>query len=171
MSNHQLTEPKLIQPPVHNDLRGSFIKPFNYDQMPVDFKEYFVSNSNKGVIRGLHFQKPPFDHSKLVSVLSGSIIDVIVDLRKNSKTFQQVQSFSLNSSNGHSLFIPTGFAHGFLSLEDNTIVSYLVSSTYSKESDDGILYSSIDFDWNIKSPILSNRDLGFQTLQNYDSPF
>ncbi|MCO4783718.1 MAG: dTDP-4-dehydrorhamnose 3,5-epimerase family protein [Candidatus Cloacimonetes bacterium] len=166
----------LIKPPIHQDSRGVFVKPYNSEayiekKIITSFDEYYYSHSKKGVIRGMHFQNPPNDHAKLVSVLNGSILDVIVDLRKESKTYLMSESFELSQQNSHSLYIPSGFAHGFLSEEDNTIVSYLVSSCYSSVSDDGILYSSISFNWPIENPNLSERDSNFTTLQEFDSPF
>lgn len=165
---------------IHNrplaDDRGQFLKLFNYDffvdnKLDVDFKEFYYSISNKEVIRGMHFQIPPFQHSKLVYVSQGKILDVVLDLRKNATTFRKYFTIELNATNGDYLYIPKGFAHGFLSLDNKTIVNYAQTSCYSKVHDRGILYNSFGFDWGIKNPILSERDLDFEELNNFKSPF
>jgi dTDP-4-dehydrorhamnose 3,5-epimerase len=166
----------IIQSDVFSDSRGSFQKIFNsqlYKDLSLDFdlKEFYYSISHKNVIRGLHFQIPPHDHTKLVFVSQGEILDVVVDLRKDSATFGKLFSTRLNSSDGNSLFIPSGFAHGFLSLTDNTIVNYMQTSQYHKESDSGILFSSIDFDWGVSNPIVSERDLSFVSFDQFKTPF
>ena len=166
----------IIQSDVFSDSRGSFQKIFNsqlYKDLTLDFdlKEFYYSISHKNVIRGLHFQIPPHDHTKMVFVSQGEILDVVIDLRKNSETFGKLFSTRLNSSDGNSLFIPSGFAHGFLALTDNTIVNYMQTSQYHKESDSGILYSSIDFDWGVSNPIVSERDLSFVSFDQFKTPF
>lgn len=166
----------IIQSDVFSDSRGSFQKIFNsqlYNDLSLDFdlKEFYYSISHKNVIRGLHFQIPPHDHTKMVFVSQGEILDVVVDLRKNSATFGKLFSTRLNSLVGNSLFIPSGFAHGFLALTDNTIVNYMQTSQYHKESDSGILYSSIDFDWGVSNPIVSERDLSFVSFDQFKTPF
>lgn len=158
------------------DNRGAFQKLFNHDwfennNLKTDFKEFYFSVSQKNVIRGMHFQLPPHDHVKLVYVSKGSIVDVVVDLRKKSETYGQYFSVQLNDKNARYLYIPTGFAHGFLSLEDNTIVNYAQTSCYSKEADCGIAYNSFDFDWEVVCPILSDRDLTFEKFENFKSVF
>jgi len=159
-----------------SDNRGSFQKLFNFDffnenKLDKDFKEFYFSVSKKNVIRGMHFQLPPFDHTKLVYLSKGKILDVVVDLRKNSKSYMQYFSIELNDSEAKYVYIPKGFAHGFLSLEDGSIVNYAQTSCYSKESDCGIAYNSFDFNWGIKNPIVSGRDLTFEDLENFKSPF
>jgi dTDP-4-dehydrorhamnose 3,5-epimerase len=166
----------VIDPFVFEDERGSFVKVFNNSQMNeldlnADFKESFYSISKKNVIRGMHFQTPPYDHDKLVSVNRGKILDVVVDLRKDSKTYKEVYSIELSSSNNKMLYIPKGFAHGFLSLEDDTMVTYHVTTGHSKEQEGGVLYSSINFDWGIEKPIVSLKDQQFETVDQYQSPF
>lgn len=158
------------------DIRGSFQKQFNYDffkmnGLDTNFKEFYYSVSHKNVIRGMHFQLPPFDHTKVVYVSKGRILDVVVDIRKRSNTFAQCFSMELNDSQAHYLYIPKGFAHGFLSLEDGTIVNYAQTSCHSQKHDCGIAQDSIAFDWGINNPIVSGRDLTFQKLQNFCSPF
>ena len=165
---------------LHNKLifddRGSFLKLFNCDffsehKLDTDFKEYYYSSSKKGVIRGMHFQIPPFHHTKLVYVSHGGIIDVVIDLRKSSTTYKKYFTIELNDKNGKYIYVPKGFAHGFLSLKQNTIVNYAQTSCYSKEHDNGILYNSFDFDWGLDVPIISERDLSFKELNNFNSPF
>lgn len=158
------------------DERGGFQKLFNDDffkenGLDRDFKEFYYSVNKKNVVRGMHFQLPPFDHTKLVYVSKGRIKDVVVDLRKQSATFGQCFSIELDEDKAQYLYIPKGFAHGFLSLEEGSIVNYAQTSCYSKEHDSGILQSSIGFDWQIENPIVSGRDLTFKTLQEFQSPF
>lgn len=165
-----LTLPQFI------DSRGSFTKTFHDDtfqQLGIDFKlkESYFSISKKDVIRGMHFQTPPHDHEKIVFCPQGKIVDVIVDIRKNSPTYGQFVSIELSSDNHQAVFIPKGCAHGFKSLEDNTITYYLLSSVHAPESDSGILYNSFGMEWNCEHPILSERDLSFVKLEDFKSPF
>lgn len=158
------------------DLRGSFTKIFHegiYNDASIcfDIKEEYVSISKKGVIRGMHFQVPPCDCVKLVSILSGSVIDVILDLRKASSTYLQWIDIQLNANDSTSLLIPKGCAHGFLSLENNTSMLYNVSSVYSPECDAGIRWDSFGYDWNEKNPVVSVRDQDFPTLQKFQNTF
>lgn len=158
------------------DIRGGFQKLFNYDffernGLDTDFREFYYSVSHKDVIRGMHFQLPPFEHTKLVYVSRGKIRDVVVDIRKSSETYGKCFSLELDACKGQYLYIPKGFAHGFLSLEDNTIVNYAQTSGYSKEHDCGIDYSSIGFEWSVDTPIVSGRDLTFKKLNDFKSPF
>lgn len=119
----------------------------------------------------MHFQLPPFDHTKLVYVSNGSIKDVVVDIRKYSKTYSESFSIELDDQIARYLYIPKGFTHGFLSLEDGSIVNYAQTSCYSKEHDCGIAQDSIGFDWGIDQPIVSGRDLTFEKLENFKTPF
>jgi len=161
--------------PVTDD-RGLFLKLFNYDffrnsKLDTDFKEFYYSTSNKNVIRGMHFQVPPYHHAKLVYVSHGRILDVVIDLRRSSATYKKHFAIELNDINGKYLYIPVGFAHGFLSLANETIVNYAQTSCYSKEHDSGILFNSFEFEWEIDNPIISDRDLSFVELNNFESPF
>ncbi len=158
------------------DSRGGFTKLFNdadYKKAGIraEIKETYYSVSNKNVIRGLHFQLPPYEHAKIVHVVKGRVIDVLLDLRKSSNTYGKVFHFSLSEDEPAALYIPVGFAHGFKTLEDNTLMLYQVTSIYEKKSDTGILYSSIDYDWGIKNPIVSERDMSFGKFEDFDSPF
>lgn len=158
------------------DDRGGFQKLFNYDffhaqGLDTDFKESYYSVSRKNVIRGMHFQLPPFEHTKLVYVSKGRILDVVVDIRKQSSTFGKCFSIELDDRKAQYLYIPKGFAHGFLSLEEGSIVNYAQTSCYSKEHDCGVAYSSIGYNWGVDKPIVSGRDLTFEQLENFKSPF
>lgn len=160
------------------DNRGLFQKTFNCDffkenNLATDFKEFYYSISKKNIIRGMHFQTPPFDHVKIVYVSFGSILDVVVDLRKNSPTVGEVFSIKLDNISGDYLYIPKGFAHGFKALTDDTVVNYAQTSCYSKDNDCGVLYSSIGFDWQEDNPVISDRDLSFPDLKTFSerSPF
>ena len=166
----------LVQNSVQQDIRGFFHKPYSFLEfdskgLNTDFKEIYYSVNRKNVIRGMHFQSPPFELSKLVFVTSGSILDVVLDIRKNSTTFGKVFSIILNTQQGLSLYIPVGFAHGFLSLEDTTIVNYAQTAVYSRENDIGIRYNSFGFPWGISNPIISRRDSSFPLFEEYDGIF
>lgn len=158
------------------DGRGTFVKPLHKDTLLKhglngDFAESFYSINNKGVIRGMHFQTPPEDHSKIVYCTSGRLIDVILDIRKNSKTFGKCISIELSGNNYKGVYLPKGTAHGFCTLEDNTCMTYLTSTVHSPTNDGGILYNSFDFNWPIKNGTHSDRDLTFPTLEEFNSPF
>lgn len=158
------------------DARGAFQKLFNEEffkenGLVCDFKEIYYSVNKKDVIRGMHFQTPPADHVKLVHVSHGSIIDVVVDIRKSSSTYGQCFSIQLDDKKAQYLYIPKGFAHGFRSLEDDTIVNYAQTSCYDKDHDCGIASDSIDFNWEVAEPIRSGRDLTFPKLSDFNSPF
>ena len=167
---------KILKPRVFEDTRGKFIKTFNNDffiefGLDINIKEIYYSISHKDVIRGMHFQTPPFEHIKLVYVPAGKIIDVVLDIRKNSPTYGEFFSTELSSENAEVLIIPKGLAHGFKSLENNTNVTYMQTTVYSANNDDGIKYDSFGFDWNCNNQKLSDRDLSFKTLKEFDSPF
>ena len=149
--------PLLLKPNIFNDKRGYFFESFNQKIFEtqigkkIEFIQDNQSKTKKNVIRGLHFQTPPFAQSKLVRVLSGKILDVAVDLRPNSSTFKKYFSVELSSKNKKQLFVPRGFAHGFLSLENNTIVSYKVDNFFSKKNDSGFIFNDpeININWSI----------------------
>lgn len=167
---------KLIHLNEFKDNRGSFIKVFNHDfftenGLETDFKESYYSISAKNVIRGMHFQIPPFEHTKLVYLNQGKIIDAVLDIRKASPTFGQYFSIELNTEIPILVYIPIGCAHGFLSLEDNTMVTYLQTSCYNNACDKGIKYSSFEMNWEIENPIISERDLSFPDLSGTNYKF
>jgi dTDP-4-dehydrorhamnose 3,5-epimerase len=158
-----------------SDDRGLFVKTFHSDflknnDLSFELKESYYSISRKNVIRGMHFQNPPHDHDKMIYVSSGKILDVILDLRKNSSSFGKYISIELNEhKNG--VFIPKGCAHGFCTLSDIAMVHYNVSSVYNQMSDNGILYNSFGFDWPVLNPIISTRDLSFMKFKIFSNPF
>jgi dTDP-4-dehydrorhamnose 3,5-epimerase len=121
----------------------------------------------------MHFQLPPSDHEKLVYVPLGSIVDVVVDLRKKSQTYKQFIAIELSAANRKSIFIPKGLAHGFKSMEDNTITVYNVGTEYDAAADQGILFDSFGFDWQLEQVIMSARDKEFMTLDRFceNNPF
>lgn len=158
------------------DNRGGFQKLFNFDffkdnGLDSDFKEFYYSVNRTDVVRGMHFQTPPFDHTKVVYVSKGRIRDVVVDIRKSSTNYGRCFSIELDDQNGQYLYIPKGFAHGFVSLEDGSIVNYAQTTCYAKDNDCGIDAISIGFDWGIENPIRSGRDLTFPKLIDFISPF
>jgi dTDP-4-dehydrorhamnose 3,5-epimerase len=163
---------------VAQDERGTFVKTFNMQDfanngLNFEIRESYFSISQKDVIRGMHFQLPPSDHEKLVYVPNGSIMDVVVDLRKKSLTYKKFISIELSAENRKSIYIPKGLAHGFKSMEDNTITVYNVATEYDAKSDQGIHYDSFGFDWQTNEVILSARDKEFMTLDRFcdNNPF
>ncbi len=159
-----------------HDARGDFVKTFHADifnahNLMTDWREEYYSISKKSVIRGMHFQMPPSDHAKLVHCISGEAIDVIVDLRKGSPSFGKYITLRLGGDRNNSVYIPTGFAHGFVSCTDECVMHYKVTSVYSAEHDRGILWSSLGYDWPVDSPIVSVRDMQHPPLSEFDSPF
>jgi dTDP-4-dehydrorhamnose 3,5-epimerase len=131
------------------------------------------SMSSKGILRGLHFQKDPFAQGKLVRVIKGSVLDVAVDIRKKSPTYGQHFLIELNEENKTMFYIPPGFAHGFLTLEDDTLFSYKCTNYYNKESEGAIRWNSksLNVDWGIVNPILSSKDATAPTFDEFQSPF
>lgn len=167
---------KILEPIIFEDTRGKFIKIFTNEffkekGLDINIQETYYSISHKNVIRGMHFQTPPYEHVKLVYVPNGKILDVILDIRKYSPTFGKYFSCELSSENGRVLIIPKGLAHGFKSLEDNTNVTYMQTTCYAPNNDVGIRYDSFGFDWRCDNPKISNRDQSFQTLAEFKSPF
>ena len=155
------------------DQRGSFLKIFSKNFLlknyGLNFKveEFFYSISREKAIRGMHFQKKPYEQAKIIYVSKGSITDVLLDLRKDSETYLHYDSIKLNSETDMFLYIPRGIAHGFLTNEENSIVNYLVDNIYYDKKEDGILWNSFGYNWNINDPIISDRDSSFQTLDEY----
>lgn len=168
----------IIKPRVFEDSRGFFFESYNKESyaklgLKVEFIQDNLSKSQKGVVRGLHFQKPPFEQGKLVQVIRGSVIDVAVDIRKNSKTFGQYIAIELSEQNKTQFYIPPGFAHGFSTLEDNTIFSYKCTNVYNKESEDSIFWNddTLKIDWGVKNPIISEKDKLAKPFDQFKSPF
>jgi dTDP-4-dehydrorhamnose 3,5-epimerase len=168
----------IIEPQLFKDDRGFFYESYNKNNLDKVINIVFVqdneSKSHKGVVRGLHFQRPPFEQTKLVRCVSGKILDVAVDLRTNSKTYGKSFSIELSSENNKQLFVPKGFAHGFQILSEEAIVNYKVDNFYNPKSDSGIIWNDKDLsiDWNLDlKPILSIKDLTFSSFQDLKSPF
>jgi len=166
----------VLEPRVVVDCRGNFVKTYHkpeFNRLGIDYEveEEFYSTSAKNVIRGMHFQTPPHDAVKLVYCINGSVLDVIVDLRKTSPTFGSSKSIKLSDANHLILMIPSGFAHGFLSLEDDTVMVYKASFVYAPDHDTGIRWDSFGFDWPVQNPITSERDAAFPGLADSVSPF
>lgn len=167
-----------IFPKVFGDQRGFFLETFNASRYNdilrnVQFVQDNFSSSNKGVLRGLHFQNPPYSQGKLVQVITGSALDVAVDLRRNSETYGQHVKVLLSSEKRNQFWIPEGFAHGFLSLEDNTIFSYKCTNYYNPQSEVTILWNdrNLKIDWQIDNPIISPKDKEGVLFKDFDTPF
>jgi dTDP-4-dehydrorhamnose 3,5-epimerase/CDP-3, 6-dideoxy-D-glycero-D-glycero-4-hexulose-5-epimerase len=172
----QIIGSKLIKSDLHTDKRGFLYKPYSSDELrsngiEMKIAEILYSYSKKNVIRGMHFQTPPNEQKKIVHVIKGKIIDVLLDLRINSNTYQKHLSIDLGENDGKSIFIPNGVAHGFRSLEEGTMVIYFLDSVYYQPNESGIRYDSFDYDWNIESPIVSERDKTLIRMNEYRTPF
>jgi len=168
----------IIIPQAFTDERGFFMEAFNRDRyreagIDIEFVQDNLSVSKKGVIRGLHYQTPPFDQGKLVTVLRGRVLDVAVDIRHGSPTFGQFVSVELSADNHKQFWIPAGFAHGFATLEDDTIFSYKCTNPYSKEHDRGIHFDdpALAIDWGVAEPIVSEKDRQCPLLNDAVSAF
>jgi dTDP-4-dehydrorhamnose 3,5-epimerase len=169
----------LFKPEAYGDKRGVFMETYNKKEFDrrIDAKINFVQDnlsvSKKGVLRGLHLQKPPFDQGKFIQVLKGSVLDVVIDLRKTSSTYGQHYKIEINDKNRYQLWIPRGFAHGFLAKEENTIFSYKCDNPYSKDHEMSLLWNDKDLgiDWGIKNPLVSQKDMLAESFKNFNSPF
>jgi dTDP-4-dehydrorhamnose 3,5-epimerase len=168
----------IIDPQLFKDDRGFFYESYNKNDLDKVINIVFVqdneSKSNRGVIRGLHFQAPPFEQTKLVRCICGNILDVAVDLRTSSKTYGKFFSIELSSENNKQLFVPKGFAHGFQVLSETAIVNYKVDNFYNPKSDSGIIWKdkNLSIDWNLDlKPILSVKDLNLISFKDLKSPF
>ena len=168
----------LIKPKVFEDDRGYFFESFNKKQfedagIPINYVQDNQSLSGADVLRGLHFQAPPYAQAKLVRVIKGAVLDVALDIRKDSPSYGKHFSIELNEQNKWMLYIPTGFAHGFKTLMEQTIFFYKCSELYNKASEGCILwnYANLAIDWNIKNPILSPKDKEGTPFNSFRSPF
>lgn len=169
----------VIQPNVFSDDRGYFLETFNESKFRVDtglnitFIQDNESMSAKGVLRGLHFQVPPKSQAKLIRVSRGAVLDVVVDLRRTQPTFGQHFKIVLSAENKTQLFIPEGFAHGFVALDDNTIFCYKCSNYYSKDHDRSLLWSDKDLniDWEISHPFVSEKDANALPFEHFKDVF
>ncbi len=168
----------IVKPRVFEDHRGYFFESYNKEMflrngIDQNFVQDNESKSSKGVLRGLHFQKPPFAQGKLVRVMQGAVLDVAVDIRKNSPTYGQWASVELTHNNKWMYWVPPGFAHGFVTLEDNTVFFYKCTNVYNKESEGSILWNDPDLniDWKMENPILSDKDKTSPLFKDFVSPF
>jgi dTDP-4-dehydrorhamnose 3,5-epimerase len=168
----------IINPKVFGDVRGYFFESYNDSVfkehgIDVEFIQDNQSLSNSGVLRGLHFQAPPYDQGKLVRVITGAVLDVAVDIRKNSTTYGEHIAIELSEDNKTMFYIPPGFAHGFLTLKDSTIFSYKCTNLYNKASEGTVLWndSDLNINWNISNPVLSEKDLVGTIFKDFSSPF
>jgi len=165
----------IIQPKVFQDERGYFMESYKESFIEENFPgvKFIQDNESKssfGVLRGLHFQKAPYEQTKLVRVVKGKVQDIAVDLRKDSPTFGKYESVILSSDNKKQLLIPKGFAHGFVTLSDEAVISYKVDNIYASEFDSGVIYNdkTISIDWKMEKQdiILSEKDLSLRTFLN-----
>lgn len=168
----------LLKPRIFEDPRGYFYESYNRRNfeaagIKADFVQDNQSLSQKDVLRGLHFQNPPHDQGKLVRVIQGSVLDVAVDIRRDSPTYGKHYSIELSAANKLMLWVPSGFAHGFVTIEDNTIFFYKCTNFYNKESEVSIAWDDKDLgiDWNCDSPILSDKDRQGLRFSDFTSPF
>jgi dTDP-4-dehydrorhamnose 3,5-epimerase len=166
----------LIQPRVFEDHRGRFVKVFHEDtfaehNLITRFAEDYYSVSHEGVLRGMHFQRPPADHAKLVYCTHGRILDAIVDLRRGSPSYGCHMTVELTADDANMLYIPRGMAHGFLVLSGPATVGYKVETVHSPRDDAGIAWNGCGVTWPTDTPVVSARDAGFPSLADFVSPF
>ena len=170
---------KIIEPTVFGDVRGYFFESFNQSEFEksigkkVSFCQDNQSLSNTGVVRGLHFQNPPHAQGKLVRVIQGSVLDVALDIRKESPTFGQFHVILLSAENKKHFWIPEGFAHGFSTLEDNTIFQYKCTNYYHPSSESSLLWcdNQLNIDWLVKDAIISAKDQSGVKWEDFITPF
>lgn len=169
----------LIKTKQFEDERGVFYESFNqklFNELvgeEVQFVQDNISVSKKNVIRGLHLQKKPHGQGKLVRVIKGAVLDVAVDIRKNSPTYGQYIAVELSAKNGNQFWIPEGFAHGFSVLEEDTVFAYKCTNYYHPASEMGIKYDDeiLNIDWKVKNPIVNLKDSEGLTFNEFESPF
>ena len=170
----------VIEPEIFYDSRGYFFESYNQNLFTKNLGDFnFIqdneSKSPKGVLRGFHFQKPPFEQAKLVRCIEGEVLDVALDLRKNSSTYGKYEKVILSGDNKKQFFIPKGFAHAFLVLSETAIFSYKVDNIYAPQYDSGIIWNdpSLLIDWGIDDSklIISEKDKNLDMLKNFESPF
>lgn len=168
----------IVQPKVFADSRGYFFESFStavFEKAGIeaDFVQDNQSLSQKGTVRGLHFQANPHAQGKFVRVVQGAVIDVAVDIRKGSPTYGQHVAIELTGDNKTMFWVPPGFAHGFSVLEDNTIFLYKCTNLYNKQSEGGLLWNdpALNINWQVSDAVVSEKDLLLPTLSNFESPF
>jgi dTDP-4-dehydrorhamnose 3,5-epimerase len=170
----------IIEPTVFGDERGYFLESYNQKKFEevvgiTSFVQDNESKSSKGVLRGLHFQKPPFEQAKLIRCIEGEVLDVAVDIRKNSKTYGQHVTVLLSGENKRQLFVPRGFAHGFLVLSDTATFAYKVDNTYAPEFDAGIRWNDkeLNIQWGLEESevLVSAKDAELPFFSEFESSF
>ena len=168
----------IVKSQVFHDSRGFFFEGYNKKSwakagLDLDIVQTNISESQAGVVRGLHFQNPPYAQGKLIRVLKGAVLDVAVDIRKNSKSYGQYFAIELNEENKNALWVPPGFAHGFKTLKDNTLFYYDCTGPYHKESEGSLLWNDPDLNinWEIENPILSEKDAGAPLFKDFKTQF
>jgi dTDP-4-dehydrorhamnose 3,5-epimerase len=174
----EIPDVKLVIPSVFRDERGYFMEAYRESSFKdVGINTNFVQDnqslSGKGILRGLHFQAPPYAQAKLVKVVAGAVLDVAVDIRSNSPTYGKYVKQVLSIENMHQLYIPEGFAHGFVTLEENTVFQYKCGDYYNKESEGAIFWNDTDLniDWGIENPMISEKDKEAPLFKVFVSPF
>ena len=173
-----LTNLYVIESNVFHDSRGYFFEGFNRESLlneglDIQIAQTNISKSEAGVVRGLHFQNPPFAQGKLIRVLKGAVLDVVVDIRKESPTYGKHFSIELTDENHKALWVPPGFAHGFKTLVDETLFHYDCTEVYNKDSEGSILWNdpTLNIDWAVANPTLSPKDENGQLFKNFKSQF
>jgi dTDP-4-dehydrorhamnose 3,5-epimerase len=168
----------VIKPRIFEDDRGHFFESWSKGSflkvgLDLDFVQDNQSLSQKGVLRGLHFQNPPFAQGKLVRVIKGAVVDVAVDIRKNSPTYGQHFAVELSEENKTVFWIPPGFAHGFVTLKDDTIFTYKCTGVYNKESEGALIWNDEDLniDWRVVNPLVSDKDMVAGNFNNFTTQF
>ncbi len=168
----------IIKPTIFSDDRGLFYETYSKNKyheigLPIDLLQDNESISKKNVLRGLHFQNPPYDQGKLVRVIKGKVLDVAVDIRKKSPTYGKYLMVELSEENKYQFWIPSGFAHGFLSLTDETIFTYKCSNFYNKDAESVLIWSDTDLNinWGVDTPIVSEKDNQLYSISSFNSPF
>jgi dTDP-4-dehydrorhamnose 3,5-epimerase len=176
ISPGKITGVRLIRPQAQRDQRGAFVKTMHAEAfsrygIQTQYAEQYYSVSKSNVLRGLHFQTPPHDHYKLVTCIDGEAFDVIVDLRKESPTYGQHETFELNGANGDSVFVPAGCAHGFYVRSESAILLYNVSTVHAPSHDAGIKWDSVGVSWPGANPVVSDRDAALPPFAEFKTPF
>ena len=176
----EISDVYIIEPSVFGDNRGYFLESFNLEKFeenvyPIKFVQDNESKSSKGVLRGLHFQKPPFDQAKLVRCIEGRVMDVAVDIRKGSPTYGKHIAVELSGENKKQLFVPRGFAHGFSVLSETAVFAYKVDNDYAPEYDAGIRWNdtNLNINWGLEENdvLVSGKDKTLPFLSEFETPF
>jgi dTDP-4-dehydrorhamnose 3,5-epimerase len=166
----------VLQPRIFEDHRGRLVKTYHHDTfrdlgLAVDYGESYYSVSKAGVLRGLHFQRPPYAQVKVVTCIAGRLLDAVVDVRRDSPTYGQSFAIELSAQQANMLYVPEGFAHGFYAMEDHTIIQYFGSAMFHPESDGGIRWDSCGIEWPVEAPAVSEKDRNLPTLAEFETPF